>query len=71
MSLIRKSELKQINKEQINNKIKELNRELMRLNAQRYSGTLPENPGKIRLIKKTIAQLLTYSNSIKIQKEEK
>lgn len=65
MSLIRKNELKQLDKEKIENKINELNKELMKLNAQRYGGTLPENPGKIKQIKKTIAQLHTYSKNMK------
>lgn len=64
MSLIRKNELKQLNKEQIENKINELNKELMKLNAQRCSGTLPENPGKIKQIKKTIARLYTHSKNV-------
>lgn len=65
MSLVKKSELKQMTKEQINNKLKELNKELMRLNAQRFSGTAPENPGKIKQIKKTIAKLLIRLYSLK------
>lgn len=62
MAILKKSELKQINKENLENKLNELRKELMRLNAQVSTGTPPENPGKIRIIKRTIAKILTRLN---------
>lgn len=38
-------------------KLTELQKDLMKDNAQVASGTLPKNPGKIRLTKKTIAKI--------------
>jgi len=69
MSILKKSELKQASKENLNNKLEELKKELMRLNAQVSTGTPPENPGKIRLIKRTIAKILTQLNK-KTETEE-
>ncbi|MEK6951577.1 MAG: 50S ribosomal protein L29 [Nanoarchaeota archaeon] len=62
MSLIKKNELKNINVLAINEKISEFNKELMKLNTQRAVGTAIENPGRIRLLKRTIARLLTVQN---------
>lgn len=62
MSILKKSELKQASKENLKNKLEELRKELMRLSAQVSTGTPPENPGKIKLIKKTIAKILTKIN---------
>jgi len=62
MSLIKKNELKNITVSSINEKISEFNKELMKLNTQRAVGTAIENPGRIRLLKRTIARLLTVQN---------
>ncbi len=41
----------------LKSKLTELQKDLMKDNAQVASGTLPKNPGKIRLTKKTIAKI--------------
>ncbi|MBI2499270.1 50S ribosomal protein L29 [Candidatus Woesearchaeota archaeon] len=63
MSLIKKNELKNINVSAIDEKISEFNKELMKLNTQRAVGTAIENPGRIRLLRRTIAKLLTVQNT--------
>ncbi len=65
MSLIKKSELKQLSEPQIGQKLVDLKRELLKLNSQRATGTTLENPGKIRLVKKTVARLYTRLTEIK------
>lgn len=50
-------ELKQINPSELAQKLDELKRELMKYNAQISTGTPPENPGKVKSIKKTIAKI--------------
>ena len=55
-----------MNEESLNLKINELNKELIKLNAQVATGTTIKNPMQIREIKKTIARIKT---SIK-QKEK-
>ena len=61
MAILKKSDLKNIPKSQIDEKLKELRKELMKYNAQRAIGTAVENPGKIKEIRKTIAKLHTIN----------
>ncbi len=58
---MKKAELKKLDKRQLDSKLNELRRDIMKLNAQRASGTPPENPGRIRAIRKTMARIITYS----------
>jgi len=62
MAIIKKNELKNMNEKQISDKIEDLKKELIKINAQISTGTSPENPGNVREIKKTIARLLTKLN---------
>ena len=64
---MKKKEIKQLSKEEIKNRVTELRKELMKLNAQRNSGTPPENPGNIKKTKKTIARILTFANQTKTE----
>ena len=61
---IKNNELRKLGNEQLNEKLKELKKELIKINAQISTGTVPENPGNVKNIKKTIARILT------IQKEK-
>jgi len=71
MAIIKKSELKNMNEAQLNAKMKDLNRELIKINSQIASGTPPQNPGNVREIKKTIARILTKLNQNKKRGEAK
>lgn len=64
MAIIKKTELKQMDEKTRNSKLAELRKELIKANAQIAMGTIPENPGKIREIKKTIARINTYKNQV-------
>ena len=68
MAIIKKSELKQMKEAQLNEKLLDLKKEMMKFNSQRAVGTTPENPGKIKEIKRTIARILTKLNQ-KVTKE--
>lgn len=57
--IIKKNELKDMNSEEIDERIIELRKELMNARAKSASGVAPDNPGKVKEIKKTIARLLT------------
>jgi ribosomal protein L29 len=46
-------------------KLQELQKELMKDNAQVATGTIPKNPGKLRLAKKTIARIKTLMSAKK------
>lgn len=51
-------EIKQLSKEEIETKISELRREMIKLNAQVASGSQIKSPALIRETKKSIARLL-------------
>ena len=48
-----------MNEKALEDKLNELRNELISINAQVAMGTLPENPGKIKEIKRTVAKILT------------
>lgn len=62
-------ELRAFGPQELNQKITELYKELMKSNAQIATGTVPKNPGKIRLAKKTIARIKTIlrQKEVKLQ----
>lgn len=60
-----------MNEVQLNEKLVDLRKELMKINTQISTGTTPENPGKVREVKKTIARLLTNINLKKKLPKEK
>lgn len=62
MAAVKKNELKNITKGEAKIKIVEMKKELMKLRSQVARGTPPENPGKIRALKRNIARMLTYLN---------
>lgn len=59
-------ELRNLTSKDLETKFDELNKELIKLNAQVATGTVPKSPGQIKQIKKTIAKILT----IKKEKNE-
>ena len=52
-----------MSKEEIQAKMLELRKELIKLNAQAATGTSPKNPRQIRTTKKYIARLMTALQS--------
>ena len=47
---------------ELQKRLTELRKELIKVNAQIATGTVPENPGNVRNIKKNIARILTNMN---------
>lgn len=45
--------------------VNESKAELIKLNGQSATGTTPKSPGRIKQLKKTIAQVLTFQNQQK------
>ena len=64
-----------MSKEDLNNKLEELKKELVKHNAQIATGTTPKNPGMVKATKKTIARILTIikekSNKDELKEEKK
>ena len=52
-------EMKVMNELDLQNKVLELKKELMKINSQIAVGTVPKNPGKVKELKRTIARILT------------
>ncbi len=63
MAIIKKNEMVQMDEKTLNDKLRELSKELIKINAQIAMGTIPENPGKIKEIKRTIARIKTMQNT--------
>ena len=70
MAIIKKNELKQFSNESIIERMKELNKELMKYNSQRGTGRAIENPGRIKEIKRSIAKLLTIKKTREVQSKK-
>lgn len=49
-------------------KIKEAKIELLKLNGQVATGTIPKSPGKIKSLRRTIAKIHTKRNQEQVQK---
>ncbi|MBW2994782.1 50S ribosomal protein L29 [Candidatus Woesearchaeota archaeon] len=56
---MKRKEIKSAPKGELENKLIELKRELMKQNAQIRIGTTPTNPGKVKQMKKLIAKIHT------------
>ncbi len=65
MAILRNKEIRGMSEEQIEKQLKDLRNELLKERAITATGGAPENPGRIRELRRTIAKILT------IQKEEK
>ncbi len=56
-------EIKSMSTEDLNNRLEEIRKDLVKQNAQIATGTTPKSPGQIKQMKKTIARILTVMNS--------
>lgn len=60
---MKSKELKGMGREELQSKILELKKDLMKLNTQVSTGTNVKESGQIKKIKKTIARILTIMKS--------
>jgi len=63
-------DLRSMSKEELNAKLVELRKELIKSNAQVATGTTPKSPGQIKQTKKMIAKILTLQKEKPISKKE-
>ena len=56
---MKNKEIKNLSKAELEEKLAEIRKQLMKDNTQASSGTIPKNPGMIKANKKTIAKILT------------
>jgi large subunit ribosomal protein L29 len=62
---IKNSELRKLNSEELQKKLVEIKKDLIKVNAQIAAGTVPENSGNVKNLKKTMARILTIKNEKK------
>lgn len=60
MAIIKKSEFKSMGANTLQEKLSELRKQLMKVNTQVSTHTVPENPGKVRELKKTISRIIMF-----------
>ena len=63
-------EIKAMGNKELDEKLVDLRKELIKLNAQVSTGTAPKSPGQIKKTKKTIAKILTIKNKEEMKKDE-
>ncbi len=59
---MKSKEIRSMSKSALDEKILELKKELIKVNAQVAIGTALKNPGQVRKIKKTMARILTVEH---------
>lgn len=64
-------DIMQMSVKELESRLVELRKDLMKENAQIALGTNPKSPGKVRHTKKTIARILTIINQKNKNKEGK
>lgn len=70
MAILSSKEILKLTPKECEEKVKELKKELMKLKSQIAMGSLPESPGKVRAIKRTLARILTLSKKGGISKKQ-
>lgn len=70
MSLIKKNEFRLMTEQQLHGKLLDIEKELLKLNGQRAMRTTLESPGKVKLVRKTRARILTRLNELKRQLQQ-
>jgi large subunit ribosomal protein L29 len=63
MVILRKKEIRTMDTKILDEKLEDLRKELMNIRSKISMGTVPENPGKIKEIRKTIARIITIKKS--------
>ncbi len=70
MAVLKAREVRELGDEELRIKLVELKEELAKQRGQIASGTRPENPGKMKPIRKTIARILTIQQLRKQNREK-
>jgi len=72
MPILRVKEIRGMSPEDRQKRLRELQTELMRLKTMIKAGGSIENPARVRLLRKTIARILTIENEpMPVKKEKK
>jgi large subunit ribosomal protein L29 len=71
MTILRSQELSELSADELDDRLVELRRELMKIKGVLASGGIPEEVGKTREIKRTIARILTYKKNLSKKEDKK
>ena len=71
LSILKVKEIRSLGNEELRDKLKQLKSELSGEKGSVASGTKPDNPGKIKEIKRTIARILTIMHEREGGKKQK
>ncbi len=71
MAIIRLSEMRKMKPEDQESKLIELRMELARLRATQAMGGTPENPSRIKVLRKTVARLITIQHEAPLVEAER
>lgn len=71
MAIIRLSDMRKMKPDDQESKLIELRMELARLRATQAMGGTPENPSRIRVLRKTIARLITVQHEASMAEAER
>jgi len=70
MAILRSKDIANMTLKERQEKIEDLRKELMKLHSQIAMGSLPESPGRVKEIKRTIARLLTMEKGGQFKSNE-
>ncbi|ABR56966.1 50S ribosomal protein L29 [Methanococcus aeolicus] len=65
MAILRASEIREMSASELNDKLVEIKKELMKENSNKATGGAPSNPGKVKELKRTVARIKTIMNEKK------
>ncbi|MDP3728813.1 MAG: 50S ribosomal protein L29 [bacterium] len=68
---IKNKDIRKMSTQEQNNKLLELKKDLIKINAQIAAGTVPENPGNVKNVKKTVARIITIMAETKMEEKKK
>ena len=63
MAILKNKEIKELKEKQLESKLKDLRKELVKIRSQIALGSVPENPGRTKEVRRTIARLLTFKKN--------
>jgi len=62
VAILKPKEIRNLSRSEIDKKAEEMKKELIKLKSQVATKAVPENPGRIREIGRTLARILTIQN---------
>ena len=70
MAILRSKEISEFTSDELDEHLSDLRLELMKIRGVLSSGGIPEDVGKSREIKRTMARILTLKNNLKKKRDE-